>query len=278
MAEEEKKKPKIKRKGKGAAGKFLSSILAGAKRVATDIKPLPGRTITGKRKTPSKRNNPEVKSGIAKREDSIQLKDGTIKTVPKGYKLKDGEKIVSIAKKTRSKTVPGTNIKGGTIQSSTVKSQKNRDFKVTKRNLRRLGTRAAVGTALGYTGKKIYDAATGSKTPMAGADTSSSGGSHTVKSGQTLSQIAKDNGTTLKALLAANPSIKNANKIKVGQKIKLSKPVKKRKSVYQGISKAEMKKMAMPKKKKMGGGKVYKRGGGKALRGMGKAIYSNKMY
>ena len=261
----------------GRLASMAKPVKKGIKRVVTDIKPLPGRTITGKRKTLSKRDNPEVKSGIAKREDSIQLKDGTIKTVPKGYKLKNGEKIVSIAKKTRGKTVPGTNIKGGTIQSSTVQSQKNRDFQVTKRNLRRFGTRAAAIAAGAYTLKKIGDAVM-KKPPMAATDTSSSGGSHTVKGGQTLSQIAKDNGTTLKALLAANPSIKNANKIKVGQKIKLSKPVKKRKSVYQGISKAGMKKMAMPKKKKMGGGKVYRRGGGKALRGFGNATYSNKMY
>jgi LysM repeat protein len=90
----------------------------------------------------------------------------------------------------------------------------------------------------------------------------SSGGSYKIKSGDTLSQIAKRRGTTLKALLAANPSIKNANKIRVGQTIKMSKPVKKRKSVYQGLSKSTMSKMAMPKKKKMGGGKVVKRGKG----------------
>ena len=40
-----------------------------------------------------------------------------------------------------------------------------------------------------------------------------------IKSGDTLSQIAKDKGITLKALLAANPSIKNANQIRVGQSI-----------------------------------------------------------
>ena len=33
-----------------------------------------------------------------------------------------------------------------------------------------------------------------------------------------------------------------------------------------------------PTTKKMGGGKVYRRGGGKALRGFGKATYSNKLY
>jgi spore germination protein YaaH len=41
-----------------------------------------------------------------------------------------------------------------------------------------------------------------------------------VKSGDTLSQIAKNMGTTLKALMSANPQIKNANKIKPGQIIK----------------------------------------------------------
>ena len=42
-----------------------------------------------------------------------------------------------------------------------------------------------------------------------------------VKSGDTLSQIAKDKGVTLQSLLAANPNIKNANKIRVGQSIKM---------------------------------------------------------
>ena len=37
------------------------------------------------------------------------------------------------------------------------------------------------------------------------------------------------------------------------------------------------KKIDNPNKKKAGG-KVFRRGGGKALRGMGKATYSNKMY
>jgi len=40
-----------------------------------------------------------------------------------------------------------------------------------------------------------------------------------IESGDTLSQIAKKNGMTLKALLGANPNIKNANQIRVGQAI-----------------------------------------------------------
>ena len=39
----------------------------------------------------------------------------------------------------------------------------------------------------------------------------------------TLSQIAKNNNTSIQALLAANPSIKNANQIRIGQKIKMPK-------------------------------------------------------
>tara|TARA_R110000782_G_scaffold243113_1_gene329671 strand:- start:25 stop:870 length:846 start_codon:yes stop_codon:yes gene_type:complete len=281
MADEKKTgKSKIKLK-KPTLGGMLSRIV---KRVATDIKPLPGRTITGKRKTLSKRDNPEVKSGIAKREDSIQLKDGTIKTMPEGYKLKDGEKIVSISKKTRKKTVPDTKIKGGTIQSSTVKSQKNLDSQVTKRDIRRFGTRAAAVAALSGAGKGIYDAVKGPK--LAGAsNTSSSGGGYKVKSGDTLSQIAKREGTTLAALLKANGiAPKDANKLSIGQKLKLPSKVKDRKSVYQDMKKSEMKKMAMPKKKKMGG-KVVKRnkggavrGTGAATRGFGKGPYSNKPY
>ena len=45
--------------------------------------------------------------------------------------------------------------------------------------------------------------------------------SYKVKSGDTLSQIAKAKGVTLQALLAANPNIKNANAIRVGQTIKM---------------------------------------------------------
>jgi len=48
-----------------------------------------------------------------------------------------------------------------------------------------------------------------------------SGGSMKIKSGDTLSQIAKKNNISLRDLLSANPSIKNANKIRVGQSIKL---------------------------------------------------------
>lgn len=45
----------------------------------------------------------------------------------------------------------------------------------------------------------------------------------TVQSGQTLSQIAAANNTSVAAIAAANPSIKNVNKINVGQKLTIPK-------------------------------------------------------
>jgi len=68
------------------------------------------------------------------------------------------------------------------------------------------------------------------------------GGPVKVKSGDTLSQIAKKNGVTLKALLGANPSIKNANKIRLGQSIKLPTNMAGSKSSnpYAGIKRGQM--------------------------------------
>ena len=79
--------------------------------------------------------------------------------------------------------------------------------------------------------------------------------SHSVKSGDTLSQLAKKNNITLKKLLKANPNIKDPNKIRVGQKIKIPFGMTK-KPVYKGLSKKEMASMAMPKVK---GGRGFKK-------------------
>ena len=71
----------------------------------------------------------------------------------------------------------------------------------------------------------------------------SKGGPVKVKSGDTLSQIAKSKGVTLKALMAANPSIRNANQIRVGQSIKI--PTGGRSSSpYKGMTRSSMKALA----------------------------------
>lgn len=66
------------------------------------------------------------------------------------------------------------------------------------------------------------------------------GGSYNIKSGDTLSQIAKSKGITLKSLMAANPSIKNANRIRVGQSIKIPSGDKSS-NPYKGMTRSEMK-------------------------------------
>lgn len=55
----------------------------------------------------------------------------------------------------------------------------------------------------------------------AGGDEEPAFTSYTVKKGDTLYQIAKDNGITLKALLEANPEVTDPKKLRVGQKLKI---------------------------------------------------------
>jgi len=93
-----------------------------------------------------------------------------------------------------------------------------------------------------------------------------------IKKGDTLSEIARDNNTTLKAIQEANPQIKNLNKIRPGQQIKMPKKVPDRKSVYQDMTKSEMAGITKDKvvERKFGGQIGSPRGVGAALRGYGK--------
>jgi len=102
-----------------------------------------------------------------------------------------------------------------------------------------------------------------------------------VSSGNTLSGIAKSKGITLKALLAANPTISDPNKIRVGQNIKI--PETGKGSVYKGMTKEEMAKITMNRggttmmKKKT---KYMAKGGMKKTKYMAKggATKKTKMY
>ena len=95
---------------------------------------------------------------------------------------------------------------------------------------------------------------------------------YTIKKGDTLSEIARDNDTTLKAIQEANPHIKDLNKIRPGQEIKMPKKVPDRKSVYQGMTKSEMTGITKDNvvERKHGGQIGTPRGVGAALRGYGK--------
>ena len=100
--------------------------------------------------------------------------------------------------------------------------------------------------------------------------------SHKVTSGQNLSSIAKKHGTTIKALMKANPSIENANMIRVGQKIKLPF-FGQGKDPYKGMSKSAMLKLHEETQankaanRKKSGGVVKKAGGGMTRVGLSPA-------
>ncbi|MEK9917830.1 MAG: LysM peptidoglycan-binding domain-containing protein [Pelagibacteraceae bacterium] len=81
--------------------------------------------------------------------------------------------------------------------------------------------------------------------------------SQTVKSGDTLSGMARKAGVSLKELMAANPSIKNANMIRVGQKIKI--PAKSDKKPYEGMSRSEMRAISMDREDQ--GDTPFRKGG-----------------
>lgn len=83
--------------------------------------------------------------------------------------------------------------------------------------------------------------------------------SYTVKKGDTLSQIAKRKGLSLRALIAANPKIKNANMIRIGQKINVPEAKKagdakvagsKTSNPYKRMSKTQMAMMDSKNKNK----------------------------
>ena len=108
-------------------------------------------------------------------------------------------------------------------------------------------------------GKKVPFFAADGKGKMAGGGMMkkkgyAKGGSVKVKSGDTLSQIAKKRGLTVKALLDANPGIKNANMIRVGQSIKIpgaaAGKAAKSSNPYKGMTKTQMNMLASKDKGK----------------------------
>tara|TARA_R110002012_G_scaffold211941_1_gene382932 strand:+ start:46 stop:939 length:894 start_codon:yes stop_codon:yes gene_type:complete len=162
------------------------------------------------------------------------------------------------------------------------------ESRVAKRNRKRVAAKTgATAAALVTTAKQFKKAS--------GKDLSS----YTIKKGDTLSEIAKRTpNATLGQIKKANPNIEDLNKIKPGQQIKVPGKVLDRESVYQDLTKSEMKKIIMkkqaggplrpipagnkglpnlstPVRNKMGfkkrGGAVVKRavGGGVALKGLG---------
>ena len=229
-----------------AASKLTSAAVKGISNIIRDLKPSPATKSGKKARRRLTEDKPATKT--AQKRNIRQRKDGTLATEGKGGTAKTSKTQQAIVRRTpkgrpgagQRKTVTG---KDGKLSKTAAAAEK----RVTARERRRAATKAGAGAA----------AAAVAATPFIGDDSKeakakSSSKSYTVKKGDTLSEIARDNGTTLKKLKAANPQIKNLNKIKPGQKIKIPMPkVKDRKSVYQGMTKSEMKKIS-----KQGGGNL----------------------
>jgi|TARA_X000001388_G_scaffold72305_1_gene62849 LysM repeat protein len=230
-----------KGKSKGILGKILR-----------EIKPLPGRTLTGKRKTPkdpTRTVKAEKVPTVQPTKNVNTVKEGQVRTA-KINPPKEGETLVGTVQGSvipgKGRKYPGRGRIRKTAKPGIVSAIEK---KVKKRNIRRGVTKAGVAGLVGAT----------IAIPLLDGKSSK----YTIKEGDTLSEIAKRKGTTLGSLIKANPKLKNPNKIYTGKKVKLSKPVKNRKSVYQDVSKKEMEKMSV--KKKHGGRINYRMTGGQVV-------------
>lgn len=137
----------------------------------------------------------------------------------------------------------------------------------------RLATRTGLASgAAGVAGLLLSGDDKESDKEPAKSSGSSSGGDYKVKKGDTLSQIAKSQGTTVKELLASNSGIKDMNKIKEGQTLQAGKATPDRKSVYDDLK--SLKGRGEDTAEKKSGGSLRRSGGGglgvgQALRGWG---------
>lgn len=240
-----------------AAGKLASAAVKGISNIIRDIKPKPA-TTSGKQARRRMNIEDTPKTKIAKRRN--------VKRDPKTGRLstegnKEQQIVVQQPKSKQQLKTVATERGTGKLGKTALAAEK----RVKARERRRAATQAGA-TVAGLASIPVLTKDKKSATASESKSKSSSK-SYKVKKGDTLSEIARDNGTTLKKLKEANPQIKDLNKIKLGQAIKIPMPkVKDRKSVYQGISKSEMKKISMPKKKY--GGKIYKRKeGGQVMSG-----------
>ena len=258
--------------------------------IVNKAKDLSGKAITEFKRSLLKlpkttvREKGEFKVGTVARRGVKRKDKGRFETQDKGQK---GE--IAPTKKTDQTVVART--KEGYLKNIANKFKKTlgkSESRVAKRNRKRVAAKTGAITAALVTAGKLFKKASGK-------DLSS----YTVKKGDTLSEIAKRTpNATLGQIKKANPNIEDLNKIKPGQQIKVPGKVLDRESVYQDLTKSEMKKITIkkqaggplrpipagnkglpnlptPVRNKMGfkkrGGAVVKRavGGGVALRGLG---------
>jgi LysM repeat protein len=159
-----------------------------------------------------------------------------------------------------------------TSSSSTASSVADTSPKATRNTAaERLATRAGLASgAAGVAGLLLSGDDKAGKEPAKSSGGTS--GDYKVKKGDTLSQIAKAQGTTVKELLASNSGIKDMNKIKEGMSLKAGKATPERKSVYDDLK--SLKGRGEDAMERKSGGSLRRSGGGglgagQALRGWG---------
>ena len=188
------------RKNKIVNRRSAGPIVRGITNIIRDLKSSPA-TKSGKqaRRRLTEEDKPATKTAV--KQNIRQRQDGTIATEGKGGTAKTSQTQQAIVRRTpKGRPGAGQRItvtgKDGKLSKTAAAAEK----RVITRERRKAATKAGAGAA----------AAAVAATPFIGDDSKeakakSSSKSYTVKKGDTLSEIARDNGTTLRKLKAANP-------------------------------------------------------------------------
>ena len=228
------------------------------------IRELDPKTGKPKPKAKKKKNPPQVAKGGGMMKKKGMRRGGAMKSkgMSKGGKLrmveKDGKKVPFFAADGKGKMAAGGRMKkkgmkkGGMMKKGYAKGGRTVNDPDIANRIARTATRLSnlekVNVNRRLDDKAANKAPASKNKPSGMALPKKRPSSVKVKSGDTLSQIAKSKGLTLSALMAANPGIKNANEIRVGQSIKMptggakkrAQETAKKKGVYGGTSKPVM--------------------------------------
>ena len=218
--------------GSRSATRKKQQARAAAKKSATGFTPENIKDAAEKRKQQEAKNKKSAARGAATR--SANNSRAANKAA-----MKAAAKPVSIAK-VAGRAAPGV----GLALTAAEIARALREGKKTEKERVARGTRIAKESAAkdvkvpaGRSPTDIMRQASKGREVLAPAKRAAS--KYKVKAGDTLSQIAKKNGTTVRAIMKAS-GIENANKIKAGQQIRIPDDAK-RKGPYGGITKKELK-------------------------------------
>ena len=207
-------------------------------------------TTTTPKQVPAKRGNTTPAKAAAKKPPAVR--SNASKEVGKA-KAKEGEYIPKgkpVGKAAAKKK--GSTYNQEPTMRANPKDRPNRGGSRGKGTGKKAAAAAVGGAAAAAMLASSRDDKKKTNTTNGGSSGGGVGGTkgYTVKSGDTLSQIAQRHGVRLSELRDANKNIKDLNKIGIGQKIKIPKSSIKGtgKSVYEGMTRGEMSRLAKNKK------------------------------